>query len=173
MHKDRESKRRVLLPTGWPSIRMMPTVHRLNEQCFSLLAEGARTDRAATICNGVYGHSELWTRVDARACAFAGKFPVLLLDLKFQRSDWWGRVVHRERYLDSLNGVHELFAADRLAPLLREILVEAWGMARSKPHAANLLFGMMPSVCELVSGLSAADIDRIVVQHARALRPRF
>jgi len=64
-----------------------------------------------------------------------------------------------------------LFTAERVAPLLREILMEAWSIGRSTPSAASFLFGLAPSVSKEIAGLTAPDIDRVVIEHARHVGP--
>jgi hypothetical protein len=68
---------------------MLQTVHRLNERCVSLLADTVRTGGSGIDLHSIYGLRELWAQVDARVCERAGRSPVLLLDLNFQRADWW------------------------------------------------------------------------------------
>ena len=81
-------RRAAMTPSRWAGMRLLPTAHRLNERCFSLLAETVRKG-AGLEQHGMYGLRELWAQVDARVCERAGRCPVLLMDLNFQRADWW------------------------------------------------------------------------------------
>lgn len=121
----------------------------------------------------MYGLRGLWAQVDARVCERAGRCPVLLLDLNFQRADWWRRVCHDDDRASSVIGPSALFTAERVTPILREILMEAWSIARSMPHAASLIFGMEPHVSSAIAGLSVPELDRVAVAYARHLRPRW
>jgi hypothetical protein len=152
---------------------MLQTAHRLNGRCFSLLAETVRTGGTSIELHAMYGLRELWAQVDARVCERAGRCPVLLLDLNFQRADWWRRVGHGDGGASSVNGPSALFTVERVTPLLREILMEAWSIGRSMPHAASLIFGMEPRVSSAIADLSVPKLDQVAVVYARYLRPRW
>ena len=57
-----------MTPNRWAGVRMLQTAHRLNERCFSLLAETVRTRGASVELHVMYGLRELWAQVDARVC---------------------------------------------------------------------------------------------------------
>jgi hypothetical protein len=166
-------RRTALPPTRWAGVRMLETAHRLNGRCFALLAETARTETAGIECNAVNGLQALWAQVDARACERAGSCPVLLLDLNFQRPASWSNVHRGEAVGPRTIRPSTLFTTEQAAPLLREIVLEAWSIARSMPSAANLFFGMAPQVTKAIASLSVAGVDRVVVEHAESLRPRW
>ena len=83
-------KKKILRPTiqsqRWPGEEALATVRQLNTRCIARLAEQPHED--ATL-------SALWAQVDARACERAGRCPVLLIDLNFQRPEWWQRASQR------------------------------------------------------------------------------
>jgi hypothetical protein len=97
----------------------------------------------------------------------------LLLDFNFQRPEWWNRVKRGDAGTLGAGGPGALFAVDRAAPLLREILLEAWSIGRYMPRAASLLFGMAPPVSTAIASLSAPEVNRVVIEHAQCLRPRW
>ena len=162
-----------MTPNRWAGMRMLPMARRLNERCFSLLAETFRTEGASLEQRVMYGLRELWVQVDARVSERAGRCPVLLMDLNFQRADWWGRIGHGGGRASSVNEPSALFTADRVTPLLREILMEAWSVGRSLPHVASLIFGMEPRVGSAIADLSVPELDRVAAIYARHLRPRW
>ena len=162
-----------MTPNRWAGVRMLQTAHRLNERCFSLLAETVRTGGASIELHAMYRLRELWAQVDARVCERAGRCPVLLLDLNFQRADWWRWVGQGDGRASSVNVPSALFAVERATPLLREILMEAWSIGRSIPHAASLVFGMEPRVSSAIADLSVPELDQVAVVYARYLRPRW
>ena len=123
--------------------------------------------------SAVYDPLELWARIDSRACERAASCPIVLLDLNFQHHDWWRAFATRNSEIDSIKSQRAHFAPERAEPLLREILMEAWSMGRSMPHAASLIFGMSPPVTAAIAGLSAPDIDRVVIERLGELRPRW
>jgi len=162
-----------MTPNRWAGVRMLQTAHRLNERCFSLLAETVRTGGASIELHAMYRLRELWAQVDARVCERAGRCPVLLLDLNFQRADWWRWVGQGDDRASGVNVQSALFAIERATPLLREILMEAWSIGRSIPHAVNLVFGMEPRVSSAIADLSVPELDQVAVVYARYLRPRW
>ena len=160
-----------MTPNRWAGVRMLQTAHRLNERCFSLLAEAVRTGGASIELHAMYGLRELWAQVDARVCERAGRCPVLLLDLNFQRVDWWRRI--GDGRASNFNGPCPFFSDGHATPLLREILMESWSIGRSMPHVARLIFGMQPRVSSAIADLSVPELDQVAVVHARYLRPRW
>ncbi len=173
MHEMNGFRRAAMSPNRWAGVRMLETAHRLNERCISLLAETVRIGGASVELNAMYGLRELWAQVDARACERAGRCPVLLLDLNFQRKEWWMQVGHGDARAPSVNGPSALFTEEHATPLLREILMESWSIGRSMPHVARLIFGMEPRVSSAIADLSVPELDRAAVLYARYLRPRW
>ena len=162
-----------MTPNRWAGVRMLQTAHRLNERCISLLAETVRTGGASIELHGMYGLRDLWAQVDTLVCERAGRCPVLLLDLNFQRADWWRWVGHGDARASNVNGPSALFTEEHATPLLREILMESWSIGRSMPHVARLIFGMEPRVSSAIADLSIPELDQLAVLYARYLRPRW
>jgi hypothetical protein len=169
--KGRSRRSALLPPTRWAGLEVLDSTRRLNARCFGLLAEVARTEHARIACGGVFGFQELWAQVDPQACERAGACPVLLLNLHFDSSERWKRIA--DGILSRPVRGTTLFPVASAAPLLREILTEARIIARSDSSAARFLFGMVPAVCTAIGALSAADIERIAVEHAGEFRPRW
>jgi hypothetical protein len=166
-------RRAVMTPNRWAGVRMLETAHRLNERCFFLFAETVRMGDTSIELPALYGLRELWAQVDARACERAGRCPVLLVDLNFDRPDWWKPVGPGDTRALGVSGAAALFAVEHATPLLREILMEAWSICRSVPHAASLIFGMEPRVSSAIADLSVPQLDQVAVVNARYLRPRW
>jgi hypothetical protein len=173
MHEMNGLRRAAMSPNRWAGVMMLQTAHRLNERCVTLLAETVRAGSASIGLHAMYGLRELWAQVDARACERAGRCPVLLLDLNFQRKEWWRQVGHGDARAPSVNGPAALFTEEHATPLLREILMESWSIGRSMPHVARLIFGMEPRVSSAIADLSVPELDRAAVLYARYLRPRW
>ena len=171
MHEMNGLRRAAMTPNRWAGVRMLQTAHRLNERCFSLLAETVRIGGASIELHAMYGLRELWAQVDTRVCERAGRCPVLLLDLNFQRLDWWRRI--GDGRASNFNGPCPFFSDRHATPLLREILMEAWSSGRAMPHAASLIFGMEPRVSSAIADLSVPELDQVAVAYARYLRPRW
>src|ERR1700722_14651728 len=112
---------------------MLQTAHRLNKRCAALLAETSRIRSISNPRSAVYGPLCLWARVDARACERAACCPIVLLDLNFQRHDWWKGMADGNCRTSPGNSSSAHFAAERAEPILREILMEAWRIGRWMP----------------------------------------
>jgi hypothetical protein len=57
--------------------------------------------------------------------------------------------------------------------VLREILVEGRTIAIAEPRAASLILGAPPGTVKLIAALTSMDIDRISIECANELRPRW
>lgn len=160
-------------PTGWAGLQAIATVHRLNARCFTTLAEVVQSGSASIERSPIYRNAELWRQMDQMASERAGRCPVLLINLNFDRLDWWKRVSEKRVAVPGPAASSELIDEAQATPLLREILMEVWHLGRSMPRAANLLFGMAPGVSEQISELTVRQVDQIAVDYARNLRPRW
>ena len=160
-------KKKILRPTiesqCWPGENALATVCQLNTRCIATLAKQPHED--ATL-------SALWAQVNPRACARAGRCPVLLVDLNFQRPEWWQRASQRsaEPLLpESASGLD----SEGAVSLIREILMDARTIGRTMPRALNLIFGMASPVTATIVQMGVPEIDRIAVDEGRRLRARW
>jgi hypothetical protein len=154
--KKNKPPRPTIEPQRWAGESALTTVHQFNERGLALMAEAAPEDEPL---------ATLWRQADARALKRAARCPVLLVGLHFQRPDQWQRMTQKR-------GTPEATSAPA-APLLREILLAAWTLGRTMPRALNLLFGMASPVTATIVQLAAPEIDRIAVEEARHLKPRW
>jgi hypothetical protein len=116
--------------------------------------------------------SALWTQVDARACERAGRCPVLLIDLNFQRPERWQRPSQRSAdplLAEGASAVH----TEGAVSLVREILMDARTIGRTMPRALNLIFGMVSPVTATIIQMGVPEIDRIAVEEGRHLKARW
>ncbi len=171
----RKKKKRLadIPPQTWPALPELQALRALNSRCFAALAQAACASGVGTPTAAVELLHSFAGTLDALAAERAGRCPVLLVYLHFQEGDWWGRIAEHQTPAARLNGPPPLFAADAAAPLLREILMEAWSLSRRMPQAARLLFGMSPTVVQVLTQLSMREIETVVHEHACALRPRW
>jgi hypothetical protein len=114
----------------------------------------------------------LWAQADARACERAGRCPVLLIDLNFQRPEWWQRASQRIADLSLPEGASALGTGGAVS-LVREILMDARTIGRTMPRALNLIFGMASPVTATIVQMGVPEIDRIAVEEGRNLKPRW
>jgi len=171
MYKRKGKYFTTMAPTPWEALPMLESARRLNERCFALLAQ-CSIDAAAREASPIFGRADLWARIDEHACEPAGRCPVLLLSLNFHQLDWWQRAAQGIAGF-SLNAGTPLFGMLEVVPLLRTILLEIWSITRVNSRAACVLFGMSPGVAQVIAGLAAPGVNRIVDEYATAVRPRW
>jgi hypothetical protein len=164
MRKKKKILRPTIVPQRWPGESALGAVRHLNVRCVALLAADKTHDDETL--------SALWAQMDARACERAGRCPVILIDLNFQRPDWWQRASQRSTDPLPPKGARAP-ETERAVSLVREILMDAWTISRTMPRALNLVFGMASLVSATIAQLGAPEIDRIAVQEARHLRVRW
>lgn len=159
-------------PGEWSGLQAIATLTELNTRCFAMLAKTARGEAVAADCS-LYRDLDLWRRVDQRSCERAGGCPVLLLNLNFENHAWWKRVCREPFPACRQLGRATLVQEDQARALLRDILMSIWRLGDALPTAANLLFGLAPGVSEEISNVSASDLERMAIDHAGDLRPRW
>jgi len=160
-------KKKILRPTiesqRWPGENVLATVRQLNTRCIARLAEQPHEDAML---------SALWAQVDARACERAGRCPVLLIDLNFQRPEWRQRASQCNADPLLLEGASALDSGGAVS-LVREILMDARTIGRTMPRALNLIFGMASPVTATIIQMGVPEIDRIAVEEGRHLKVRW
>jgi hypothetical protein len=159
-------------PKGWSGLGAIAALRELNARCIEVMAAISRTENPLER-SMIYRESELWSRMDQRACERAGSCPVLLLNLKFERLEWWKRVCAGKGGPSPPDAPCTLFGECQGEPLLREILTEVWRLGGSLPDAANLAFGMAPGVSTELSKLSVLTIHHMATTFDEYLRPRW
>ena len=163
MRKKKKILRPTIVPQSWPGENTLATVRQLNTRCVARLAEQPHED--ATL-------SALWAQVDARACERAGRCPVLLVDLNFQRPEWWQRASQRSVGL-LLPEDASLRDTGGAVALVREILMDARTIGRTMPRALNLIFSMASPVTATIIQMGVPEIDRIAAEEGRHLKARW
>lgn len=163
MRKKKKILRPTIVPQRWPGENTLATVRQLNTRCLALLAEQPHDDATLSV---------LWAQVDSRACERAGRCPVLLIDLNFQRPEWWQRASQRSADPLFPEAPHAP-ETGRAVALVREILMDAWTIGRTMPRALNLIFGMASPVTATIIQMGVPEIDRVAVEEARHLKVRW
>lgn len=163
MRKKKKILRPTIEPQHWPGANALATVFQLNARCIARLTEQSHDDPTL---------SALWAQMDARACERAGRCPVLLVDLNFQRPEWWQRASQRIAVPLLAKGADALNTQGRVS-LVREILMYAWTIGRTMPRALNLIFGMASPVTATIIRMGVHEIDRISVEEGRHLKARW
>ena len=160
-----------MAPHRWRSARVLDAVRQVNGHLVSAFIELARSGSAATVV--VARNLDDLCRLDATASRRAARMPILLLDLNFQRDDWW-------RIAASLGqGVREAtenvsgLPADLAAELTREVLIVAWLAVNEDRQAAKLMFGMSDTVAAVISELTPQQLDRAAARSSQQLQIRW
>jgi hypothetical protein len=76
-------------PPQWKGAQTLKQVHALNERCLELLAQLARSERSRSPVDLVNTHRAVWRALNAGARKRAARCPFLLVDVHFQREEWW------------------------------------------------------------------------------------
>jgi hypothetical protein len=160
-----------LQPYEWVSMRSLEVARRLNVRCLELLARLAKAGHDGF--EVARHHRDLWMQFDTRASERAARIPVVLLDCHFRRVDWWDRVIRQSGPQARNSDIPPCIPAADAAPVLREILVEGRTIAISEHRAASLILGASPGTVKLIADLTSGDIDRISIECASELRPRW
>lgn len=163
----------ALAPHVWAGSPVLVTARQLNERSVALLAQAVHADPSLPSSPALMELRKLANHLDSRVRERVGRCPVLLVDLNFQESEWWGCIANSSSESAQLNGPQAIFTQEAAAPLLREILLEAWSIGRTLPRVVSLLFGMAPRVADTIAQLSVREVHRIADHYARYLRPRW
>lgn len=146
----------------------------LNAECLGLLAaRAAAPDVLAASPPLLVALRESWAVLPAQAVKRLSAAPFSLFDAGFAAAPRWLEV--------RVRGVHEQsppveppyfeFAAAR--SITRRMLVYGWHLARSRPRAACLVFGITIPVVESLATCSLTALEAAAERNAGALRPRW
>jgi hypothetical protein len=145
----------------------------LNERALALLTKVVQASEAMDWFASWKEILPLRSHPSERTLGRAARCPMVLLDFNFQRGWWWRRVVSAHAPGGSRQASGSGFHTDEAIPLARDLLMEAWSASRSMSPIASLVFGMAPEVTTLIARLSPCDVDRVVVNEAQEMRPRW
>lgn len=160
-----------IAPHRWRSGRILEAVYQVNEHLVGTLTELARRGNTAPLV--VTRNADALCRLDAVAAMRAARIPVLLLDLHFQRDEWWRNVGSLKDGVGEATVGWRGLAAEQAAELTREALIVAWRAVHEAPQSARLLFGMSDTVASVISELSPQQLDRTAARSRQELRIRW
>ena len=161
----------VMAPHTWQSARILESVCQVNEHLVSALIEMAKHGSISTLV--VRENVGALCRMDLAACKRAARIPVLLLDLHFQREDWWRDAGRPSGEYRAPAPVSSSLPADYAAELTRESLIVAWHAVQRARRSANLLFGMSDGVANCLGELTPRQLNRIAERSSHELRIRW
>ena len=161
----------VMAPHTWQSARILESVCQVNEHLVSALVEMAKHGNVSTVL--VRQNVDALRRMDLVACKRAARIPVILLDLHFQREDWWRNASRPNGEYRATAPVASSLPVDYAAELTRESLIVAWLAVQRARRSANLLFGMSDAVANCLGELTPQQLNRIAERSSHELRIRW
>jgi len=97
----------------------------------------------------------------------------LLVDLKFQDSDWWNAVRSPVDRVPRSASARSDFPRKSSRSLARSAAVLAWHGVRSDFATACIVLGLAKSVAQLLRDSSLSEMDRIVERGYGVIAPRW
>lgn len=158
---------------AWKGTPALRRVHALNERCFELLSQLARSDAEQISPEIVQRHRALWRSLNPTARERAAQAPFLLVDAHFMDALWWRwardpRAVRRHKF-----PTRNPFSGRVAGELMRETLVLAWSTVALDRTTASILLGMAPDVSAMIAEWDVHDVERIAAKQSRYLQLRW
>jgi hypothetical protein len=170
--RGRRTPAHPLKPIPWAEADVLARVRHLNVGVLEAVIRSIAAEAVGQI-EVSRRHKGLWLAMDAAACARIAGNPVLLMDLRFHDLEWWLWATNKAPRPIRARHAEGNFKIEGATTLTREILVEACITSRSSPLAAKLVFGLKPSVLEVIADLPSSEIDRIAISHHDELQLRW
>lgn len=120
---------------------------------------------------------ELWRSLPEPARLRLARCPYLLADAGFARVELWAGLPRAGvREVNTSAALPDPRSESRVAlttPLMRRVLLFAWHLARSNPHAARIALGMNTPCAAAVAGCRLADLETLAEQRPAWIRARW
>lgn len=156
----------------WKRSQSLDLVHQLNEHCLELLA-GVAAAHAGNDSPLVSANRDLWAQLGPEARKRAALLPFVILDLNFADETWWRQAIDAPASTlhepDSTNWL----PSDLCERLVQETLMFAWQMARSDRTAAQVSFGMRPTVSVIIGELMPGQVRAIASRASGDIHVRW
>ncbi|MGE0465345.1 MAG: hypothetical protein AB7P44_02735 [Steroidobacteraceae bacterium] len=156
----------------WKRSQSLDLVHQLNEHCLELLADVTTAD-AGSDSPLVSANRDLWAQLGPEARKRAALLPFVILDLNFADETWWRQAIDAPASTlhepDSTNWL----PSDLCERLVQETLMFAWQMARSDRTAAQVSFGMRPTVAVIIGELMPGQVRAIASRASGDIHVRW
>ncbi len=156
----------------WKRSQSLDLVHQLNEHCLELLA-GVAAAEAGSDSPLVSANRDLWAQLGPEARKRAALLPFVILDLHFADETWWRQAIDAPASTlhepDSTNWL----PSDLCERLVQETLMFAWQMARSDRTAAQVSFGMRPTVAVIIGELMPGQVRAIASRASGDIHVRW
>ena len=145
----------------------------LNSECLGLLAlRAAEAASPVPMPPLLAALREQWASLSAQAARRLAAAPFTLFDAGFASAPRWLEL--RSRGVGDQNrcepAYFDLVAARSIT---RRMLVYGWPLARSRPRAACLVFGVSIAAAESLAACSLTSLEAAAERNADGLRPRW
>jgi hypothetical protein len=150
----------------------------LNAECLGLLVMRAAESRSENQNRALAPpllsvlHAE-WAVLPAHAVRRLSAAPFSLFDAGFALAPRWLELRTRGVHDLSQRGEPAYFDALIARSITRRMLVYGWHLARSRPRAACLVFGVTITAVESLAACSLVALEAAADRNADALRPRW
>jgi len=145
----------------------------LNAECLGLLAmRAAEADCAVPVPPLLAALRDRWATLSVQAVRRLAAAPFSLFDAGFASAPRWLEL--RTRGVSDQNRCEPAYfdiAAAR--SVTRRMLVYGWHLARSRPRAACLVFGVTIAAVESLAACSLTALEAAAERNADGLRPRW
>ena len=146
----------------------------LNAECLGLLVmRAAERESAGTLPPMLAALRAQWARLPTPAVRRLAAAPYSLFDAGFAGAPRWleqrGRGVHDQQPRADAR----YFEPAAARSITRRMLVYGWHLARSRPRAACLVFGITIPAAEALAACSLTALDAAADANAGTLRPRW
>jgi hypothetical protein len=146
----------------------------LNAECLGLLAtraaDGNPADPAPRLLSAL---RESWATLPAQAVRRLSAAPFSLFDAGFTSAPRWLELRTRGVHDHSQPIEPAYFEIAAARSITRRMLVYGWHLARSRPRAACLVFGVTNTAIESLAACSLTALEAAADRNADALRPRW
>jgi len=146
----------------------------LNAECLGLLVLGAAEPEGAHALPPLLTTlREPWSNLQAHAVRRLAAAPFSLFDAGFAQAPRFLELRARGVHDQQRRTEPQFFEPAAARSITRRMLVYGWHLARSRPRAACLVFGVTGAAVEALAACSLAVLDAAAERHADALRPRW
>lgn len=146
----------------------------LNAECLGLLALRAAAEPPAVDAPPLLGVLRAqWTDLQTHAVKRLSVAPFSLFDAGFAGAPRWLEVHTRGVNDQSQPAFEAFFESAAARSLTRRMLVYGWHLARSRPRAACLVFGITQASVDALAACSLATLEVAAERNAQLLRPRW
>ncbi|MEZ5498172.1 MAG: hypothetical protein R3E77_01950 [Steroidobacteraceae bacterium] len=154
------------------SVASLTPLREINEELLQLLAgTAARDGTAADDARGAL--VQLLRPLDDAARERLAQWPYALVEAGFHDSLRWGRLLDGGAGDLARSGAAWLASGERSNRFARMVLNYAWHLARSRPLAARVVFGMSAESVLNLRSVGIARLERAALASVSALRPRW